>query len=156
MRSRLRSTVIVSAGLAALTASGCGGSSKDTLSHADLVQQADAACRSAGAQVKALKAPSSLKGLAAYSTSVHDIGARLETRLGGLHASGADAAKLAAYTKGLHRSTALVADLGEAAARGDAGSVRRTADRVAAVDVGVLAARAGLSACATAVLLPNG
>jgi hypothetical protein len=155
MRSRLRSIAIASAGVAALAAAGCGDSSPQRLSHAELVERADAACRTASTDVKALKPPSSLKALAAYSTAVHDIGTALEARLEKLDPPAADAARLAAYRAGLHRATVLVADLGAAAARSDAGSVRRAADRVADVDVGVLAARAGLSTCATAVILPT-
>lgn len=154
-RNSAHPTLLTVAAVLVLTMAGCGSSSsKKKLSSADVAKRADAACTAAGTKVKRLDAPTSLSTLATYSRSVRTIGADLEQTLQKLDGPAGSAAKLDAYRTGLHKATALVGELGAAAQRGDANSVRRLADRVASTDIGVLAARAGLSSCATAVILP--
>jgi hypothetical protein len=134
---------------------GCGGGSSEpkTLPHAELTRQADAACARASKRVRALDPPSALSGLQEYASSVQSIGKDLEGELKGLTPTAADRAKLDAYRMALRQSNDVAGQLAEAAGSSDRTAVRSLSDRLSESDLGVLAARAGLSQCATAVTL---
>jgi hypothetical protein len=147
---------LVAAGAAALLAAGCGGGSSDEpkpLVHAELVRQADAACAQAAKRVRALEAPTALSELREYASSVQSIGQDLADDLKGLTPAAQDRAKLDAYRAALRQSNDVAGQLAQAAGSGDRTAVRSLSDRLSESDLGVLAARAGLAQCATAVTL---
>jgi hypothetical protein len=150
----LRPGLLAAAGAVVLLA-GCGGGSSEpkSLTHAELTRRADAACAQASKRVRALDPPAALSGLREYATSVQAIGQDLEKDLKGLTPNAQDAGKLDAYRAALHQSNDVAGRLAEAAGRSDRTAVRSLSDRLAESDLGVLAARAGLSQCATAVSL---
>jgi hypothetical protein len=155
MRARIL-LAAVSAGAALLAGCGGGDSSKPkALTHAELARQADAACTQASKRVRALETPTALSGLRDYAASVQSIGEDLEKQLSGLTPPAKDKAKVDAYRAALSRSNATAGQLAEAAGKGDHAAVRSLSDRLAESDVGVLAARAGLAQCATAVTLTS-
>jgi hypothetical protein len=150
----LRPGLLAAAGAVVLLAGCGGGSSKpEALTHAELARQADAACTQASKRVRALEAPTALAGLQEYATSVQSIGKDLEGDLEGLTPAAQDRAKLDAYRAALRRSNDVAGQLAQAAGSGDRTAVRSLSDRLAESDLGVLAARAGLAQCATAVTL---
>lgn len=155
MRARTPAAVLLAA--AALAAAGCGGGSSKpaALSHAELTKRADAACASASARVRALRAPTALDGLQQYATSVQSIGTELAGRLDRLTPPSADRVKLDAYRAALKQSNAIAGELADAAGSGNKTAVRSASDRLAESNLGVLAARAGLAQCATAVTLTS-
>jgi hypothetical protein len=148
------SALLATAGALVLLA-GCGGGSSEpkALTHAELTRQADAACAQASKRVRALEAPTALAGLQEYASSVQSIGKDLEGKLEGLTPAAEDRAKLDAYRMALRQSNDVAGRLAEAAGSGDRTAVRSLSDRLSESDLGVLAARAGLSQCATAVTL---
>jgi hypothetical protein len=150
MRARL---LLAAAGAALLAGCGGGSSKPETLTHAELTRRADAACAQASKRVRALPTPSALSGLREYASSVQSIGTSLETELERLTPPARDRLKLEAYRAALSRSNATAGQLAEAAGSGDRTAVRSLSDRLAESDLGVLAARAGLAQCATAVTL---
>lgn len=155
MRSRSRALALVAAAGAVALPAGCGGGSSkpDALTHAELARQADAACAQASKRVRALEPPAALSGLQEYASSVQSIGQDLAKELDGLTPAAQDRTKLDAYRGALRQSNDVAGQLAEAAGSGDRTAVRSLSDRLSASDLGVLAARAGLSQCATAVTL---
>jgi hypothetical protein len=151
--------LLVVSGAVALAAAGCGGggsgSGSRTLSHTELTKQADAACGAASRRVRALKAPTALAGLQDYADSVQSIGRDLADSLDGLKAGTEDRTKMDAYRAALRQANEDAGQLAAAAAKGDKTAVRSLSDRLSESNLGVLAARAGLSQCATAVTLTS-
>ncbi len=151
---RAWTTTVAAAAAAALVAGCGGGSSKPApLSHAALTRQADTACAQASRRVRALKTPTALTGLQDYAASVQTIGADLADQLDRLTPGAQDRAKLDAYRAALRQSNAVAGELADAAGSGNRTAVRSASDRLSQSNLGVLAARAGLSQCATAVTL---
>lgn len=150
----LRPGLAAAAGAAVLLA-GCGGGSSEpkALSHAELTRRADAACAQASQRVRALDPPSALSGLREYATSVQSIGKDLDGTLEDLTPGPQDRTKLDAYRAALRQANDVAGQLAEAAGSGDRTAVRSLSDRLSESDLGVLAARAGLAQCATAVTL---
>lgn len=147
--------VLAAISTAAVLVAGCGGGSSEpkTLSHAELTRQANAACTQASKRVRALEAPTALSGLQEYATSVQAIGQDLEKNLKVLAPNAQDRAKLNAYRGALHQSNTVAGQLAVAAGNADRTAVRSLSDHLAESNLGVLAARAGLAQCATAVTL---
>jgi hypothetical protein len=88
--------------IAAITTvlAGCGGSSH--LSHAQVVSEANAACRQANAAVTRIGTPvATFRGLSKYAGQVLPISQKLISRLDALNAADADKAALANYTAAL-------------------------------------------------------
>lgn len=134
---------------------GCGSDSDASLTHAQLVDQANAACKDANAKVAAVPVPTDQAALAAYATKVAGITGDLESTISDLKPPKNDEAAMAKYTAGLEKSNGLLTQLAEAAKKSDAGRVKALSTRIGSTSVGVLAARAGLGTCATA-LAPAG
>jgi hypothetical protein len=84
---------------------------------------------------------------------VQTIGTNLADQLDKLTPPAQDRAKLDAYRAALRQSNAVAGELADAARSGNRTAVRSASDRLSESDLGVLAARAGLSQCATAVTL---
>jgi hypothetical protein len=143
------------AALGAVLVAGCGGGSSEPkpLPRAELTRKANAACAQASKRVRALDPPTALAGLREYATSVQAIGQDLAGELDGLTPATQDRTKLDAYRAALRRSNDVAGQLAEAAGSGNRTAVRSLSDRLAESDLGVLAARAGLAQCATAVSL---
>jgi hypothetical protein len=144
-------------GLAAgvLLLAGCGGGSSKPkpLTHAELTRRANVACVQASKRVRALDPPTAFSGLRGYASSVQSIGTDLEGDLGKLTPGAPDRTKFDAYRAALHRANDATGQLATAAGRGDRTAVRSLSDRVTESNLGVVAARADLSQCATAVTL---
>jgi hypothetical protein len=156
-----RSSLIAGAATVALalTAAGCGGGGGDAttaattakaLTHQQLVSQANAACAKASAEVAKVPAAQSISGLSAYAERVQAIGRSLHDQLAQLEAPAADRQAFAGYLDGLSSSNRALGTMKSAAAGNDPDGVRSASDAIAGANIGVLAARAGLSSCATA------
>jgi hypothetical protein len=145
--------VLAAAGTVLLAACGGGSPKPEPLTHAELTRGADAACARASARVRAVEPPTAFSGLREYAIAVQSIGEDLERDLEALTPSAQDRAKLDAYRAALRQANDVAGQLATAAGHGDRTAVRSLSGRVAESDLGVLAARAGLSECATAVTL---
>jgi hypothetical protein len=145
----------VLAATAAVLLAGCGGGSSTPkpLAHAELTRQADAACASAAKRVRALDPPTDLSGLQEYAESVQSIGKDLDSALDKLTPGTGDATKLNQYRAALNQANDDAGQLATAAGKQDRTAVRSLSDRLTESNLGVLAARAGLAQCATAVSL---
>jgi hypothetical protein len=142
--------------VAALVAAGCGGggsSDAKPLTHAELARQANAACAQASKRVRALDPPTTLSELPDYATSVQSIGKDLDKDLEGLTPGTQDRQKLDSYRAALRQANDDAGLLATAAGNSDRTAVRSLSDRLSESNLGVLAARAGLAQCATAVTL---
>jgi hypothetical protein len=160
VRARGRRSVglLAASAAAVLLAAGCGGGSSsksEALSHAELTRRANTACAQASKRVRALKAPAALAGLEDYADAVQSIGKDLADDLDGLTPGTEDRVKLEAYRAALRQANDDAGQLAVAAAKGDRTAVRSSSDRLSESNLGVLAARAGLAQCATAVSLTS-
>lgn len=148
---RSLSALVAAGALASAVLAGCGGDDKNTLDHAELVQQANAACKSADAKIAQIAVPTTQAGLATYATKMAAATGELHDAIAALEPDEAtDQNTIDTYATGLAQANAALATMGAAAKAGDVGRVRAQAARIEKLSVGVLAARAGLSACATA------
>jgi hypothetical protein len=142
----------------ALVAAGCGGgggspttaTTAAVLTHQQLVARANAACTKASDAVAKVPSATSVAGLATYAQRVQAIGESLHGQLVALKPSAADRQSFAGYLDALTSSNRALASMRTAAAGNDTDGVRSASDAIAGANIGVLAARAGLSSCATA------
>jgi len=148
---RTVSPLLVTAALAAAVLAGCGSDDdKGSLDHAQVVQQANAACKTTEARIAKLPSPKDQAALAGYVTQMAAATADLHDEILKLKpADNADTVALQDYAEGLDRANGALETMGKAAKAGDTGRVKAQATRIEQISVGVLAARAGLSACAT-------
>lgn len=122
------------------------------LGHTEVVQRANAACKAAEARIAAIAPPKDQAGLAAYATAMAAATGELHTAIAALRpSSDVDRAAIDTYAQGLARANAALSTMGAAAEAGDTGRVKAQAARIEKLSVGVLAARAGLGTCATAI-----
>jgi hypothetical protein len=136
--------------VALLAGCGSGGSgSGGTLSHAQLVSQANSLCRAANADIAALPVPKNLQGLAGYATSTRTATSRLQQHLGELKPSTADASKVSRYLAALKQGNVILGEISTAAAAGQKGTVSALGRKLSATDAGALAVAAGLTSCAS-------
>jgi hypothetical protein len=161
-----RSSLITGAATVAfaLAAAGCGGGGGDStgattasssvLTRQQLVAQANAACAKASAEVANVPAATSISALAGYAERVQAIGVTLHGQLSALKVPAADRQNFAGYLDGLSSSNRALATMKTAAAGNDTDGVRTASDAIAGANIGVLAARAGLSDCAAATKTP--
>jgi hypothetical protein len=119
-----------------------------SLTHAELVEQADAACAKASEAIGAIPVARSLSALAEYAAAARRVGDDLRERLGALQPSAEDQAAYATYLDGIDASNAALDAMRTAAQDGDADGVRNAAQTIDETAVGVLATRAGLPGCA--------
>jgi hypothetical protein len=133
--------------LTAVALAGCGSSG--SLTHAQLVSDANAVCKATNAQIATLPVPRDLQALATYAASTRTATTHLQQQLSALHASTSDQPAVARYVAALKQGDALLGRISSAAAGGDSASVSSLGDQLAAVPAGTLAADAGFSACAT-------
>jgi hypothetical protein len=151
---------------AALAVVGCGGDSSTpqtgasapapvttattprALTHAELVQRADAACAKAAKAIGAIPVARSLSALADYADAARRVGQDLRDQLGALKPGADDQAAFATYLDGIDASNAALDEMRTAAQDGDARAVRDAAQAIDQTAVGVLATRAGLPGCA--------
>lgn len=144
---------------AAIAIAGCGGGGDDEkseqLSHAELVRQANAACRAAATSIARIPAVDSIDGLAGYSQRVSGIGTRLVGELGRLTPSQPDESAYTRFIDALRRSNAELVELERAADAGDRRAVAAAARRVANAEPGTYAAVIGLDECAAATPSPT-
>lgn len=145
---RRRARLAVLSGIGAMALAGCGSS--DSLSHADLVSQANAACKNANEQIATLAVPTDQAGLATYAAATAKASKALQSKIASLDPPKDDKAAVDKYIAGLNRSNTLLTQMVTAARKGDAGRVKSLATHISSAGVGVLAARAGLGTCATA------
>jgi hypothetical protein len=136
----------VAIGAVAVVAAGCGGSA--SLSHAQLVDRADAYCHSATERVAALTAPSTLSALAGYANQTRQETAQLAQELKGLKASGSDKQALGRYVSALEKGNALLSRIATAANAGEGSTVGSLGRELAAVPTATLASSDGLTDCA--------
>jgi hypothetical protein len=131
---------------------GCGSSgsgSGGTLSHAQLVSQANSLCRTANADIAALPVPKDLQGLASYATSTRTATGQLQQHLSELKSSTADAPKVSRYLAALKQGNVILAEISMAAAAGQKATVSVLGKKLSATDAGALAVAAGLTSCAS-------
>jgi hypothetical protein len=138
----------------AFTLVGCGASG--TLSHAELVSRADAACRETHASITRLAGPQNLKALASYATSTRTLTSQLEQTLSALKPPSADRASLNRYLASLRRGDTILAQLATAAAGRDRAAVSSLGEALAGLHSGALAAAADLSSCALPTTTSSG
>jgi hypothetical protein len=142
----------------ALVAAGCGGgggspttaTTSAVLTHQQLVTRANAACTKASNAVAQVPSATSVAGLETYARQVQTIGQSLHDQLAALKPSAGDRQSFAGYLDALSSSNRALATMRTAAAGNDTDGVRSASDAIAGANIGVLAARAGLSSCATA------
>jgi hypothetical protein len=153
----------------ALVLSGCGGdsgggssvprttaaapaatatTSSGALTHAQLVERADAACAKAADAITAIPVARSLSALADYAAQARRVGGDLRDQLGALTPGADDRAAFATYLDGIDASNEALDAMRTAAQDGDADAVRAAAASIDKTAVGVLATRAGLPGCA--------
>jgi hypothetical protein len=125
---------------------GCGGSSG--LSHAQLIDRADAYCHQATARVAALTAPSSLASLAAYANQTRSETAELASQLKSLKPSSSDKQALDRYIQSLEKGNALLGRIASAASANESTTVGTLGKELAAVPTAALASQDGLTDCA--------
>lgn len=161
-----RSSLIAGAATVALglAAAGCGGggdggattaTTAGALSHQELVTQANAACAKAGDAVTKVPAATTIPALATYATRVRAIGVTLHADLTKLTPPAEDRQNFQGYLDGLNASNQALSTMRTAAAGNDTDGVQSASEAIAGANIGVLAARAGLSSCATATKTPG-
>jgi hypothetical protein len=165
-RSLRAGAATVALGLA-LAAAGCGGGGdSDTpsattpttaavLTHQQLVTRANAACTKASDAVAQVPAATSMAELAAYADRVRAIGQSLHDQLSALRPPAGDRQNFAGYLDALSSSNRALASMKTAASGNDTDAVRVASEAISGANIGVLAARAGLSTCATATETPS-
>jgi hypothetical protein len=160
-----RSSLIAGAATVALglAAAGCGGgggggataTTAGALSHQELVTQANAACTKASDAVTKVPAATTIPALATYATRVRAIGVTLHADLTKLTPPAEDRQTFQGYLDGLNASNQALSTMRTAAAGNDTDGVQSASEAIAGANIGVLAARAGLSSCATATKTPG-
>jgi hypothetical protein len=153
-----RMLILAFAAVAAFAVAGCGGGGDrggdkgagPPLTHAEFTARANAACKRAGTAMARLAAPASLSGLAGYADRARAIGASLDSDLGAITPPAADRVGFSRYREGLRTANRALATMKAAAAQEDRPGVQSAVERIAAVQVGILATQAGLGTCATA------
>jgi len=125
------------------------------ISHDELVSRADAACTSASAQIRQVPVATTLAGLGQYASQVAMVSTTLHRQLLQYEPSISDRAAYQAYLEALQTSNEQLAAMQKAAARHDEDGVRTAASAIVGADVGTLAARVGLGACASATATPG-
>ncbi|HUE27024.1 MAG TPA: hypothetical protein VMP89_09635 [Solirubrobacteraceae bacterium] len=145
--TKLTSSALPASILSVALLAGCGGSS--TLSHAQLVTRADAACRQANQAAARLTAPGdSYAALAQYATQLSPIVQRLTGQLGALNASATDRPALQRYLGALRagdRGLALVARASSPS------QVSQASSLVTSQSIPAVAGALGASTCAQSV-----
>lgn len=81
----MRSATLVTLGLLALAAAGCGGGGEKRLTHAELVSQGNAICVSASGEIDKLGDPGSLADVARIGAKLADIRDAETAKLAALH-----------------------------------------------------------------------
>src|SRR5262249_18101864 len=96
-----------------------------------------------------------LSGLGTYASKVATVSDALRRQLVQYEPSISDRAAYQAYLEALQTSNEQLTAMTKAAARGDQDGVRTAASAIVGADVGTLAARVGLGACASATATPG-
>jgi hypothetical protein len=136
---------------ASLVIAGCGSSgSSGTLSQAQLVSRANAACSATNARIADQAGPSSLKELAGYASSTRAATVQLQHSLSALKPPSSESAALDRYLAALEQGNALLARISSAAGAGEGAAVSSLGKELAKIPTATLANAAGLSACAKA------
>jgi hypothetical protein len=132
--------------IAAITTAltGCAGSSH--LSHAQVVSDANAACRQANAAVTRIGTPvATLPGLSKYSGEVLPISRKLISRLDALNAGSSDKPALRNYTAALRTGNRSLAMMQHATS---AAQAQQASQLIAKQDIPQLADKIGATVCA--------
>jgi hypothetical protein len=149
MTSRIhrRSTAAAFSIVAITTAlAGCGGASH--LSHAQVVSQADAACRQANTAVARIGAPvATLPALAKYAGRVLPISEKLINQLDALNAASSDKTALQNYTAALRAGNRGLTMMRTATS---AAQVHQASQLIAKQNIPQLADKIGATVCAQA------
>ncbi|GAC1529809.1 MAG: hypothetical protein NVS2B6_17920 [Thermoleophilaceae bacterium] len=132
---------------------GCGGSSKPSgPTHAQFVEQANAACARANIALKTLKKPSrDVKGLIAFADQAAPIAQTLDRDLSRVRAPKQDQAGFNRYLTDQRSGIAALGQFRVAAAHKDAQGLQSAAAALQANRSSDDAARLGLAQCAAAV-----
>lgn len=156
---RATATVAGTALLAVAALAGCGGDDDGgdsrPLAHAALVARANAACRTASAQIARIPVASSIEDLGEYAQKTAAVGTTLHDELSELTPEQPDRTSFGRYLDALARSNALLGRLQAAADAGDRAAVSEAANEIASSQVGTYAAVAGFDACAAATQTPE-
>lgn len=129
----------ITTGLAA-----CGGSSQ--LSHAEVVSQANAACRQANTAVAGIGTPvATLPGLAKYAGEVLPISRKLINQLDALNATSSDETALHDYTAALRTGNHGLMTMQHATS---AAQAQQASQLIAKQNIPQLANKIGASVCA--------
>jgi hypothetical protein len=135
---------------AVLLLAGCGSSGSGTLSRAQLITRANAACSSTNARIAAQPEPSSLEALAGYASDTRSATTQLQQSLSALKAPASDSAAFDRYVAALEQGDALLARISSAAGAEEGAAVSSLGKELAKIPTATLADAAGLSACAKA------
>jgi hypothetical protein len=123
---------------------GCGGSSH--LSHAQVVSQANAACRQANSAVTRIGTPvATLPGLSKYAGQVLPISRKLISRLDALNATNSDETALRNYTAALRTGNRSLAMMQRATSPAQA---QQASQLIAKQNIPQLADKIGATVCA--------
>jgi hypothetical protein len=130
---------------------GCGSTGgSGSLSRAQLVSRANAACSATDARIADQAGPSSLEQLAGYASSTRAATVQLQHSLAALKAPSSESAALGRYLAALEQGNALLARISSAADAGEGAAVSSLGKELAKIPTATLANAAGLSACAKA------
>jgi hypothetical protein len=157
----VRTALVVGVAFAAgLGAVGCGGGDDgdgggEELSHAALVQQANAACRRAAAEIARVPVAASIEELGSYAQRVGAIGSTLYEEVSQLTPSQPDRQGFQRYLDALRTSNVELSALRGAADAGDRAAVGAAAGKIAGAQVGTYAAVVGFDVCAEASPTPT-
>jgi hypothetical protein len=128
---------------------GCGGSSHPTtLTHAQLVKRANAACATANAQAAQQSKPHTPAQLAALAGHLQQIAGTLISQLRSLDPSSADRAGYEKYLQDLRTGDHLLSQLRAAASSGNAARIRQVLAEMSSSPDDRDARAVGLAVCA--------
>jgi hypothetical protein len=148
MRNPARLQLALTAAVAALVVTACGG---HTVTKQDVIARGNAICAGALRDLRATPPPAggetSLPGLAAYLRAVMPILRRESSSLQRLPTPAADRALLGQYLSAVAKSDATYSALAAAARRGDQDAVNQALAQLEANPASSLAARYGLNQC---------
>ncbi len=145
----LRPTSAGAVALAALAAAGCGSSAPKTLTHQQLVQQADAICARASTQVKQIKVPTTLNSaeIAGFLGKIGPLATQVQQQLSALKPPSSDNTAYQRYLGDLSAAAASIGQLQTAAQQGNKQQVASALSMLQANRANADAKSIGLTSC---------
>jgi hypothetical protein len=151
-RERFGGVAVVCVGF--LMVAGCGGggsattSGQQPLSQQEFVAQANAACKQANGELRALQAPTDLPSFASFTAQSEPVAKNLYSKLSALAPPANLQAQWSQIITDFHTALAKLADIRTAAEAGDAQKVQSIANDIQALSDDPQARDMGLDECA--------